>query len=245
MKHSIRVRFTMIFVGLMAAVLFTTWAVNSFFLEGFYTRQKVKILERAYELLNTMVVERSGEGGSLSDDLQSLYSSDGEQTELSRMLRLMSEKYNITIAIVDSMNDNMVPSYRDGRFLADRVHQYILGKNEPQTETLISEDNYKIQRSYDRRSQGYYLESWGFFDDNRTIFIMSMPCLLYTSWGARKSWHMTSIAWDCPRRKSGPTWKRACPMSSARTTPPREPPPLTMRFTAISRWTTLSWTTWC
>lgn len=46
---------------------------------------------------------------------------------------------------------------------------------EPQTETLISEDNYKIQKSYDRRSQGYYLESWGFFDDNRTIFIMSMP----------------------------------------------------------------------
>ncbi len=44
------------------------------------------------------------------------------------MLRLMSEKYNITIAIVDSMNDNMVPSYRDGRFLAERVHQYILGK---------------------------------------------------------------------------------------------------------------------
>ena len=55
------------------------------------------------------------------------------------------------------------------------MHQYILGKNEPQTETLISEDNYKIQKSYDRRSQGYYLESWGFFDDNRTIFIMSMP----------------------------------------------------------------------
>ena len=37
MKHSIRVRFTMIFIGLMAAVLLTLWAVNSFFLEGFYT----------------------------------------------------------------------------------------------------------------------------------------------------------------------------------------------------------------
>ena len=35
MKHSIRVRFTMIFIGLMAAVLLTLWAVNSFFLEGF------------------------------------------------------------------------------------------------------------------------------------------------------------------------------------------------------------------
>lgn len=175
MKHSIRVRFTMIFVGLMAAVLFTTWAVNSFFLEGFYTRQKVKILERAYGLLNTLVVERASDGGSLNDDLQSLYSSDGEQTELSRMLRLMSEKYNTNIAIVDSMNDKPLPSARDARFLADRVHQYILGRNNPGTEILAEEDNYKIQKSYDRHSQAYYLESWGFFEDNRTIFIMSMP----------------------------------------------------------------------
>ena len=175
MKHSIRVRFTMIFIGLMAAVLLTLWAVNSFFLEGFYTNEKLKLLEEVYDKLNEFVIEKAENGENIIDDLQSLYSKDGEQTEASRMLRLMSEKYNITIAIVDSMNDNMVPSYRDGRFLADRVHQYILGKNEPQTETLISEDNYKIQKSYDRRSQGYYLESWGFFDDNRTIFIMSMP----------------------------------------------------------------------
>ena len=35
MKHSIRVKFTMIFIGLMAAVLVSMWAVNSFFLEAF------------------------------------------------------------------------------------------------------------------------------------------------------------------------------------------------------------------
>lgn len=175
MKHSIRGRFTMIFVGLMAAVLFTTWAVNSFFLEGFYTRQKLKILERAYSLINQLVIEKADSGESLTDDLQSLYSADGEQTELSRMLRLMSEKYNTNIAIVDSMNDSPMPSARDARFLADRVHQYILGRNNPGTEVLVTEENYKIQKSYDRHSQAYYLESWGFFEDNRTIFIMSMP----------------------------------------------------------------------
>ncbi|MCD7907531.1 MAG: HAMP domain-containing histidine kinase [Clostridium sp.] len=174
MKHSIRGRFTMIFVGLMAAVLFTTWAVNSFFLEGFYTRQKLKILERAYGLINQLVVEKTNNGESLTEDLQSLYSADGEQTELSRMLRLMSEKYNTNIAIVDSMNDKPMPSARDARFLADRVHQYILGRNNLGTEVLVNEDNYKIQKSYDRHSQAYYLESWGFFEDNRTIFIMSM-----------------------------------------------------------------------
>lgn len=175
MKHSIRVRFTLIFVGLMAAVLFTTWAVNSFFLEGYYTQQKLKILDRAYTQLNTLVVEKAKTGEPLTEDLQSLYSRDGEQTELSRLLRQMSEKYNTNIAIVDSMNDDPLPSARDARFLADRVHQYILGRNNPGTEILVEQENYKIQKSYDRHSQAFYLESWGFFDDNRTIFIMSMP----------------------------------------------------------------------
>ena len=51
MKHSIRVKFTMIFIGLMAAVLVSMWAVNSFFLESFYTKQKLQLLENAYENL--------------------------------------------------------------------------------------------------------------------------------------------------------------------------------------------------
>lgn len=175
MKHSIRVRFTMIFIGLMAAVLITLWAVNSFFLEGFYTRQKLKLLENAYNQLNEFAIQKADEGENITDDLKNLYTKGGVQNDASRMLRLMSEKYNTTIVIVDSMNDETAPSYREGRFLADRVHQYILGKNEPHTQILVSEDNYKIQKSYDRSSQSYYLESWGFFGDNRTIFIMSMP----------------------------------------------------------------------
>ena len=54
MKHSIRVKFTMIFIGLMAAVLVSMWAVNSFFLEGFYAKQKLQLLENAYENLNAI-----------------------------------------------------------------------------------------------------------------------------------------------------------------------------------------------
>lgn len=74
MKHSIRVRFTMIFIGLMAAVLLTLWAVNSFFLEGFYTNEKLKLLEEVYDKLNEFVVEKAENGENIIDDLQSLYS---------------------------------------------------------------------------------------------------------------------------------------------------------------------------
>ena len=78
MKHSIRVKFTMIFIGLMAAVLVSMWAVNSFFLESFYTKQKLQLLENAYENLNAIAVDKEFLGENITEDLQSLYSNDGE-----------------------------------------------------------------------------------------------------------------------------------------------------------------------
>ena len=87
MKHSIRLKITMIFVGLMAAVLVSLWVVNSFFLESFYTRQKLELLEDSYERLNNIIIEGRFEGNNLTEDLQSLFSSGGEQTEASRLLR--------------------------------------------------------------------------------------------------------------------------------------------------------------
>ena len=169
MKHSIRVRFTMIFIGLMAAVLLTLWAVNSFFLESFYTKQKLQLLENAYENLNAIAVDKEFLGENITEDLQSLYSNDGEQTEASRLLRLMNDKYNTTIVIQDSITGELIPLAKDGKFLADALHRYILGIIDPRTETLISQDDHQVQKIYDRRSQGYYLQSWGFFDDNRTM----------------------------------------------------------------------------
>ena len=114
-------------------------------------------------------------GENITEDLQSLYSNDGEQTEASRLLRLMNDKYNTTIVIQDSITGELIPLAKDGKFLADALHRYILGIIDPRTETLISQDDHQVQKIYDRRSQGYYLQSWGFFDDNRTMFIMSMP----------------------------------------------------------------------
>ena len=40
MKRSIRLKFTALFIGLLAAVLLAIWAVNSFFLEQYYIKKK-------------------------------------------------------------------------------------------------------------------------------------------------------------------------------------------------------------
>lgn len=175
MKHSIRLRFMLIFVGLMAGVLVSIWAVNSFFLEDFYTNEKVKILQDTYTQLNQIALNKEAEGGLITDDLQSYYSKEGEQTDVSRLLRLMRDKYNTTIVIIDSMDNSTVPSAREGRFYSELVQQYILGHQDEDTENLIEKENYQIQRHFDKRSKSYYLQNWGFLEDNRTIFIMSMP----------------------------------------------------------------------
>ena len=62
------------------------------------------------------------------------------------MLRVMNEQYNTTVVVIDSLNDRTFPAFWDGRLLADLVHQYILGKKAPDTETIISEENYKIEK---------------------------------------------------------------------------------------------------
>lgn len=57
MRHSIKARFAMVFVGLMAFVLIATWCVNNWFLESFYTMDKVATLEKAYNGIDRIVTE--------------------------------------------------------------------------------------------------------------------------------------------------------------------------------------------
>mgnify|MGYP000261401972 CR=1 FL=1 len=59
--------------------------------------------------------------------------------------------------------------------MKDRVSQYIVGRNAPHREILKEHENYMIQKTYDPRTKTVYLESWGFFSDNGTIFIMTTP----------------------------------------------------------------------
>ena len=77
--------------------------------------------------------------------------------------------------IVDSTNDETYPSFWDGRLLADRVQQYILGSVDQRQKHWCMKENYTIEKSFDKHAKSFYLQNWGFFEDNKTIFIMSMP----------------------------------------------------------------------
>lgn len=177
MKHSIRVRFTMIFTGMTALLLVGIWCVNNWLLEDFYIRKKVFALQQAYTDMDRLVIDKAQSGGSISEEFEySISSFESEPSAALQLLRNLNDTYNITLAIIDSVSDKAIfSSGRDGSILMEKVKGYILGYRSYETDLILEMENYTIQKTFDTRSESYYLESWGFYSDNSTIFMMSTP----------------------------------------------------------------------
>ena len=218
MKKSIRHRIMFLFISLMAGVLLVIWAINSWWLEGYYTSQKVNVMEEAYETIDAAVMERVDAGENIGDVITREMAREweifsqlarppfageetGEETgggsrgrvqsgedilgeeirqELDETLlgtiRRYGESNNITIVLIDSSTGKAVlNSGREGEFLARKAQRYVLGMGHEQTEILVQCDNYVVEKNQDHRQGGNYLESWGFFSDNNTLFLMQMP----------------------------------------------------------------------
>lgn len=217
MKRSIRRRIMIIFVGIMAAMLLTIWAINNWWLERYYTSQKLSAMEEAYACLDEVVMEKVAAGEDISDviireteqerkawnenmkqnanspeealpnpegkggrkkkaDLEKMTSEVLDENSLLSVIRAFSEKNNMSIVLVDS-NTGMalLPSARESDWLAQKVQRYILGIGMGESEVLAEHENYTVEKNYDSRAQSSYMESWGFFSDNSTLFIMQMP----------------------------------------------------------------------
>lgn len=176
-RQGIQVRFTMIFIGLMAVILIGIWCVNNWMLEGFYINQKVDALEMAYAQMNELVMKKWEDGQSIGDEFSNgSYGENEEQTPALELLRNLNDKYNITMLIIDSFsNQPLVASTREMNFMMDRAFRYMLGHSNSKTEIIMENSKYTIQKTFDVRTKSFYLESWGYYSDNRTIFIMSIP----------------------------------------------------------------------
>ncbi len=219
--HSIRHRIMLIFVGLMAAMLLAIWGVNTWWLEGYYVDQKLKVMEQAYTDIDSAIQEKVGENENIGDVLREELEQEwdiwkqtakgdtgsdseeepsgtdeaepSEQTDedipealpedipqeqgtLLGTIRTYSEQNNIAITLIDSDTGKaLVSSGRDSDFLTQKLQRYVLGMGHKHMEILKQHDNYVVEKNRDFRSSSTYMESWGYFSDNRTMFIMSMP----------------------------------------------------------------------
>ena len=177
MKRSLRIRFTLIFTGLTAAILIGIWCVNNWMLESFYVQDKVQTLELAYEQMNIMVMDCLDEGKAIADEFAGSDKLDsGEQTDAVRLLKTLNDKYSIMTVIVDGINDKViVSSARDAGFMIDKAKKYIIGNDDRRAQIIKQDNNFTIQKTFEPHSRSFYLECWGYYSDNNTIFIMTTP----------------------------------------------------------------------
>lgn len=176
LKCSIKWKFTFIFVALILFLLLVVIAVNSFLLESYYTKDKIKVLESAYTVLDNMIVETGD--GNLSKLFPENYDPDkpGSETDAIKYVRGLSEANNLNLVIIDTLSNKAFVSSGDRDIQKRRLNEYILGtRNKRKIKNLKQFDNFCIEKSIDFNTGRAYLESWGFFSDNKSAFIMSMP----------------------------------------------------------------------
>lgn len=177
--RSIRMRLTIIYIGLMAALIAGVWGMNRWYLESYYTNQKVEALKDAYTAIDHQIAENEENGISIDEAMVREQDDDGNIVEgnLQRLIRDFSEISNVSVLMLDNSTEEttVYSTSRDTKFMKDRIDRYIFGRNEMKYKVLEEYENYKIQRTFDPWRDSLYLESWGFFSDNSTAFIMSTP----------------------------------------------------------------------
>ena len=179
-KTSIKWEFTLIYVGLIILLLMAVILANNFFLERVYTNEKINVLESAYDTMDRMITDADAEGG-----LSELFPDDYDPSDPAgtssastafNYLSTLSEANNFSIVLLDTTTDRVYSFSQNEEQQEKRLAEYIFG-NRKSTEGRIvrSFKNYQIEENRRLRSGSVYLESWGYFSDNSTCFLMSMP----------------------------------------------------------------------
>ena len=155
MKHSIRRKFSLIFIGLMAGTILMCWFINTMFLGQYYISSKIRIIHDAYDTIRQAANSEA-------------YSTE----EFSRELDNICSKYNITVCVMDSNSQTKYESLNGGKELETQLLGYILGFYSDTVEVMEEGDDYVLQRL--NTSDGSYLEMWGRLSSGIS-FIMRTP----------------------------------------------------------------------
>lgn len=172
MKHSIRFKFTVIFIAITTALVVGIFLANKYLLSSYYFNQKVKDLESVYSSINQIVEDSSGDPYSISVSLN-----DPEK----RILKSLNGRSNADLVIIGEDEKAIVNTGREVNWLTLRLKAYlefrdtIKDGNLPDYKLVKNNGNYIIQQKYDKMSDAYMLEAWGTFTDGKTSFLIQVP----------------------------------------------------------------------
>ena len=169
-SHSLRMKITLIILLIISILLLSIGLLNNFGLPWFYQNEKVSEIKEAYLKIDNEVMKIESNGQHIIDE--SSYESIVNDS-LKSIILDYSNKYNITIALVDSFTNRAIySSAREGDGLLSRIQDGFIG-NQKQN-ILYSNKNYTIIL-HQTMQKTSFIEGFGYCSNNETIVIMSTP----------------------------------------------------------------------
>lgn len=158
MKHSIRLKLSIIIMSLVAGLVVFCCVFNALFLEKYYIRQQQKALTLAFDRVKAVI-----------------NGADIDQNELGEVMYDISTARNMTALVVDS-NFEKVYSLKADIDKTKRWLQDYYFSQSPKESRIISEgDNYVIRTSYNIYDGQSYLEIIGNDDNFMYNIIIQVP----------------------------------------------------------------------
>lgn len=169
-SHSLRMKITLIILLIISVLLLSIGLLNNFGLRWFYQNEKVSEIKEAYLKIDNEVMKIGSLGQHIIDE-------STEESVINDSLKSIildySNKYNITIALVDSFTNKAIySSAREGDGLISRIQDGFIG-NQNQ-DILYTNNNYTIILHKTMQNTSF-IEGFGYCSDNQTMVIMSTP----------------------------------------------------------------------
>ena len=169
-SHSLRMKITLIILLIISVLLLSIGLLNNFGLRWFYQNEKVSEIKEAYLKIDNEVMKIGSSGQHIIDE-------STEESVINDSLKNIildySNKYNITIALVDSFTNKAIySSAREGDGLISRIQDGFIG-NQNQ-DILYTNNNYTIILHKTMQNTSF-IEGFGYCTDNQTMVIMSTP----------------------------------------------------------------------
>lgn len=158
MKHSIRLKLSILIMALMAGLVVFGCVFNAVFLEKYYIRQQQKALLQAFDRIKNVITDE-----------------DINQEELGQVMYDISTAQNMTALIVDSNFEKVYSLKADSDKTKRWLQDYYFSLSPKESKIISQSNNYVIQTSYNIYDEKSYLEIIGNDDNYMYNIIIQVP----------------------------------------------------------------------
>jgi signal transduction histidine kinase len=153
-KKSLTLQLIVTMLLLVAGTVLFCWFLNNTFLERYYTYNKQKQLLNSFQTIN----QTSNANGLNSEAFDIVFEK-------------ICATENVSILIINPMGQVLCASSNDEQQFLDQLTDILYAVSQSETETVLTADDYVLQRQTDNRIQTEYLVLFGVLGDGNYIYM--------------------------------------------------------------------------